>query len=117
MTRLHAGGKFDSSNYKVSGGLNGVGASVVNALSSKCVVEVEREGFHWLQEYSEGKAIGDLQKMGTSNRTGTKTSFWPDKSIFDNVSFQFDILSQRLRELAFLNHGIKIFLLLIKNSP
>ena len=110
MTRLHAGGKFDSSNYKVSGGLNGVGASVVNALSTKCTVEVERDGFHWLQEYREGKAVGGLKQLGPSDRTGTRTCFWADRSIFDDVNFQFDILAQRLRELAFLNHGITISL-------
>ena len=109
MTHLHAGGKFDNSNYKVSGGLNGVGASVVNALSSKLIVEVEREGFLWKQEYSEGTAVTDLQQIEPSHRTGTKTTFWPDKTIFDeDIEFHFEILSQRLRELAFLNRGVCI---------
>ena len=110
MTRLHAGGKFDSSNYKVSGGLNGVGASVVNALSSRCIVEVERDGFKWQQNYQEGKPDGDLKQLNPSQNNGTRTIFWADTSIFDEIDFHFEILSQRLRELAFLNHGLKIIL-------
>ena len=110
MTRLHAGGKFDSSNYKVSGGLNGVGASVVNALSSRCIVEVEREGFKWQQNYQEGKPDGDLKQLNPSQNNGTRTIFWADTTIFDEIDFHFEILSQRLRELAFLNHGLKIIL-------
>ena len=110
MTRLHAGGKFDSSNYKVSGGLNGVGASVVNALSSRCIVEVERDGFKWQQNYQEGKPDGDLKQLNPSQITGTRTIFWADTTIFDEIDFHFEILSQRLRELAFLNHGLKIIL-------
>ena len=110
MTRLHAGGKFDSSNYKVSGGLNGVGASVVNALSSRCIVEVERDGFKWQQNYQEGKPDGDLKQLNPSQNTGTRTIFWPDTTIFDEIDFHYEILSQRLRELAFLNHGLKIIL-------
>ncbi len=110
MTRLHAGGKFDSSNYKVSGGLNGVGASVVNALSSRCIVEVERDGFKWQQNYQEGKPDGDLKQLNPSQNTGTRTIFWADTTIFDEIDFHYEILSQRLRELAFLNHGLKIIL-------
>ena len=110
MTRLHAGGKFDSSNYKVSGGLNGVGASVVNALSSRCIVEVERDGFKWQQNYQEGKPDGDLKQLNPSQNTGTRTIFWADTTIFDEIDFHFEILYQRLRELAFLNHGLKIIL-------
>ena len=110
MTRLHAGGKFDSSNYKVSGGLNGVGASVVNALSSRCIVEVERDGFKWQQNYQEGKPDGDLKQLNPSQNKGTRTIFWADTTIFDEIDFHFEILSQRLRELAFLNHGLKIIL-------
>jgi len=110
MTRLHAGGKFDSSNYKVSGGLNGVGASVVNALSSRCIVEVERDGFKWQQNYQEGKPDGDLKQLNPSKNTGTRTIFWADTTIFDEIDFHYEILSQRLRELAFLNHGLKIIL-------
>ena len=110
MTRLHAGGKFDSSNYKVSGGLNGVGASVVNALSSRCIVEVERDGFKWQQNYQEGKPDGDLKQLNPSQNNGTRTIFWAATTIFDEIDFHFEILSQRLRELAFLNHGLKIIL-------
>ena len=101
MTTLHAGGKFDNSNYKISGGLNGVGASVVNALSSKLIVEVEREGYFWKQEYMKGVAVADLQQLGPSQKTGTNTTFWPDTTIFYETEFHFEILSQRLRELAF----------------
>ncbi|MBF0286620.1 MAG: DNA topoisomerase (ATP-hydrolyzing) subunit B [SAR324 cluster bacterium] len=108
MTRLHAGGKFDNSNYKVSGGLNGVGASVVNALSSKLIVEVERDGYLWKQEYAKGTPVYDLKQIEPSHRTGTKTTFWADTTIFDEIEFHFEILSQRLRELAFLNRGISI---------
>ncbi len=108
MTRLHAGGKFDNSNYKVSGGLNGVGASVVNALSSKLTVEVEREGSLWKQEYTRGNVLGPLTKIRDTEKTGTKTTFWPDTLIFDHIDFSFATLSQRLRELAFLNRGITI---------
>ena len=108
MTTLHAGGKFDNSNYKISGGLNGVGASVVNALSSRLIVEVEREGYFWKQEYMKGVAVADLQQLGPSQKTGTNTTFWPDTTIFYETEFHFEILSQRLRELAFLNRGICI---------
>jgi DNA gyrase subunit B len=108
MTKLHAGGKFDNSNYKVSGGLNGVGASVVNALSSKLVVEVDRDGQLWRQEYERGNAKQPLAAIQTSDKTGTRTTFWPDSLIFEETEFSFAILSQRLRELAFLNRGIYI---------
>ncbi len=110
MTRLHAGGKFDSSNYKVSGGLNGVGASVVNALSSKMQVEVDRDGFKWKQEYRQGKPFTGLEQARASSDTGTRTQFWPDKTIFDHVDFSYETLAQRLRVLAYLNHGILITL-------
>ncbi len=108
MTRLHAGGKFDNSNYKISGGLNGVGASVVNALSNHMVVEVEREGFLWRQEYRKGKTATPINQIRSSQGTGTRTRFWPDDTIFDEVEFTFELLAQRLRELAFLNRGIRI---------
>ena len=108
MTKLHAGGKFDKSNYKVSSGLNGVGASVVNALSEKLVLEIKRSGHLWRQNFAEGKATSEMTQLEVTERTGTKTSFWPDTTIFDNVDFNFDLLSQRLRELAFLNRGIQI---------
>ncbi len=108
MTRLHAGGKFDNSNYKVSGGLNGVGASVVNALSSYLVVDVCREGFRWKQEYRQGKPLGPLQQLEPNPDNGTTTTFWPDATIFDEVLFNYETLMERLRELAFLNKGIRI---------
>ena len=110
MTILHAGGKFGGGGYKVSGGLHGVGASVVNALSEKCTVTVQREGHIWQQSYSRGKVISDFTAIGTSDKTGTKVYFKPDAEIFDTVEFDFDTLSQRLRERAFLNKGICICL-------
>ncbi|MEC7417973.1 MAG: DNA topoisomerase (ATP-hydrolyzing) subunit B [SAR324 cluster bacterium] len=108
MTRLHAGGKFDNSNYKVSGGLNGVGASVVNALSSHMIVEVDREGFLWRQEYRKGDVVAPLSQIRSSQETGTRVRFWPDDTIFEEVVFTYELLAQRLRELAFLNRGIRI---------
>jgi DNA gyrase subunit B len=108
MTQLHAGGKFDKKNYKVSSGLNGVGASVVNALSEKLVLEIKREGYLWRQSFAAGKSKSRMEKLEPTERTGTKTSFRPDTTIFDRVDFNFDLLSQRLRELAFLNRGIHI---------
>ena len=108
MTHLHAGGKFDNSNYKVSGGLNGVGASVVNALSNHLIVEVDREGFLWRQEYRKGKVVSPLNQIRSSQDTGTRTRFWPDDTIFDEVEFTYELLAQRLRELAFLNRGVLI---------
>ena len=108
LTRLHAGGKFDNSNYKVSGGLNGVGASVVNALSGKMIAEIHREGFLWKQEYKQGITVTPLDQVEESKKTGTQITFWPDKTIFDHVEFNFEILAHRLRELAFLNRGILI---------
>jgi len=108
LTRLHAGGKFDNSNYKVSGGLNGVGASVVNALSGKMIAEIHREGYLWKQEYQQGITVTPLEKVEESKKTGTQITFWPDETIFDSVEFNFEILAHRLRELAFLNRGILI---------
>ena len=108
LTRLHSGGKFDNSNYKVSGGLNGVGASVVNALSGKMIAEIHREGFLWKQEFKQGITAGPLEQIEESTKTGTHITFWPDKTIFDQVEFNFEILAHRLRELAFLNRGILI---------
>ncbi len=108
LTRLHAGGKFDNSNYKVSGGLNGVGASVVNALSNKMIAEIHREGFLWKQEYKKGNTASTLQQIEDSRKTGTNITFWPDDTIFDHVEFNYEILAHRLRELAFLNRGITI---------
>ncbi|MBN1047140.1 DNA topoisomerase (ATP-hydrolyzing) subunit B [Clostridium botulinum] len=111
MTILHAGGKFGGGGYKVSGGLHGVGASVVNALSEQCIVTVKREGHIWQQEYSKGKVLYDLKQIGDTEESGTTIYFKPDAEIFDEVEFDFDTLSQRLRELAFLNKGINITLI------
>ncbi|MGK0289884.1 MAG: DNA gyrase subunit B [bacterium] len=108
MTSLHAGGKFDSSNYKVSGGLNGVGASVVNALSDNLEMTIWREGQVFEQKYSRGKPLTGLDPVGKSENTGTQILFHPDETIFEDVTFSFDILSNRLREVAFLNRGLSI---------
>ena len=110
LTMLHAGGKFDASNYKVSGGLHGVGVSCVNALSQEFDVEIWRDGHAWEQDYSKGAPISLLRKMGPSTRRGTKVHFLPDKSIFTVTEFNFDTLANRLRQLAFLNKGIEITL-------
>ena len=110
LTMLHAGGKFDASNYKVSGGLHGVGVSCVNALSEEFDVEIWRDGHAWEQDYSKGAPISLLRKMGPSKRKGTKVHFLPDKSIFTVTEFNYDTLAQRLRELAFLNKGLEIHL-------
>ncbi len=111
-TVLHAGGKFDGSSYKVSGGLHGVGASVVNALSLRCSVEVKRDGFIWKQSFRRGVSDGELQKIETTTSTGTKVNFLPDREIFKDPSLVYDynILSNRFRELAFLNAGLHISL-------
>jgi DNA gyrase subunit B len=110
LTILHAGGKFDSSNYKVSGGLHGVGVSCVNALSEEFDVEVWRDGFAWTQDYAKGDPTSKLRKMGPSTKRGTKVHFLPDKSIFTVTEYNYDTLAQRLRELAFLNKGLEIHL-------
>jgi DNA gyrase subunit B len=110
LTMLHAGGKFDASNYKVSGGLHGVGVSCVNALSEEFDVEIWRDDFAWEQDYSKGAPTSKLRKMGPSKRKGTKVHFLPDKSIFSVTEFNYDTLAQRLRELAFLNKGLEIHL-------
>ena len=110
MTVLHAGGKFGGGGYKVSGGLHGVGASVVNALSEWCEVIVKREGHIWRQKFSRGAVLTDLEKIGESDELGTQVNFKPDREIFEETEYDFDILSNRLRELAFLNKGISITL-------
>lgn len=111
MTTLHAGGKFDHRTYKVSGGLHGVGVSVVNALSYWLEVEVRRDGKVYHQRYEKGRVKSKLTVVGKSRHTGTKVSFKPDKEIFgEKLNFSFDVLSNRLRELAFLNKGVKIVL-------
>lgn len=108
MTQLHAGGKFDKESYKVSGGLHGVGVSVVNALSSWCRVTVHRDGRCYGQEYERGIPKGVIQDLGETTVTGTETEFIPDDTIFEVTEFSYDTLSKRLRELAFLNKGIRI---------
>jgi DNA gyrase subunit B len=108
LTTLHAGGKFDHRTYKVSGGLHGVGVSVVNALSDWLEVEVRRDGKTYHQRYERGKTVSKLTVIGKSSSTGTKVTFKPDKTIFPKIDFSYDTLSQRLRELAFLNKGLKI---------
>jgi len=107
-TILHSGGKFDKKSYKVSGGLHGVGVSVVNALSEWLEVEVRREGFAYRMEFERGLKKGELRKLGPSKRTGTSTTFKPDGEIFSDTNFRFDILTHRLRELAYLNAGVEI---------
>jgi DNA gyrase subunit B len=110
MTTLHAGGKFDTSSYKVSGGLHGVGVSCVNALSEELDLEIWRDGFTWEQTYSKGEPTSKLKKAGASKNHGTKVRFLPDKSILTVTEYNFDTLAQRLRELAFLNKGLLITL-------
>ncbi len=110
MTKLHAGGKFDSSTYKVSGGLHGVGVSCVNALSQEFNVEVWRDGYTWEMDFSCGLPTSELRKSGVSKKRGTKVHFLPDKTIFTATEYNYDTLAQRLRELAFLNKGLEISL-------
>jgi DNA gyrase subunit B len=108
LTVLHAGGKFDNDSYKVSGGLHGVGVSVVNALSERLDLEIWRNGHVYQQSYERGTPTGDLEATGTTQRRGTKVTFRPDPQVFETVEYSFDTLAQRLRELAFLNGGILI---------
>ncbi|MBL7669945.1 MAG: DNA topoisomerase (ATP-hydrolyzing) subunit B [Bdellovibrionaceae bacterium] len=118
MTVLHAGGKFDGGSYKVSGGLHGVGASVVNALSSRCQVEVFRDGYVWSQTYEKGIPTGNVAKGASTAKNGTKTTFKPDREIFKDeaITFDFNYLANRIRELAFLNAGLHITMLDERNG-
>jgi len=110
LTKLHAGGKFNNESYKISGGLHGVGVSVVNALSEYLELEVRRDGKVYRQSYQKGIPLHPLKEVGKTKRRGTKITFLPDTEIFDDIDFSFDVLSNRLRELAFLNRGIKIII-------
>jgi len=111
LTKLHAGGKFDKKSYAISGGLHGVGVSVVNALSEKLLVEIKRNGKLYVQEYSRGNAKSKLKEKGKVKGTGTKITFWPDNEIFSAIKFDYKVLEIRLREIVFLNAGLKIILI------
>ncbi len=110
MTVLHAGGKFDKETYKVSGGLHGVGVSVVNALSSNCSVEVHRDGSIHTQEYEKGLSTSKIKMIGNTTKTGTKVTFFPDYTLFMHKKYHFEIIDERIRELAYLNKGLRITL-------
>lgn len=110
LTVLHAGGKFGGGGYAVSGGLHGVGVSVVNALSTRLTVGVKRDGYRWFQEFHRGTPVGELEQREATEDTGTRVTFWPDPDIFDTIEFTFDTLAARFREMAFLNKGLTITL-------
>ncbi|MDO8147652.1 DNA topoisomerase (ATP-hydrolyzing) subunit B [Isoptericola sp. b515] len=111
MTILHAGGKFGGGGYAVSGGLHGVGISVVNALSSRVITEVERDGYAWRQDFADGGApVGELQRLGETDRTGTTQTFWADPTIFETTDYDFETLRARFQQMAFLNKGLRITL-------
>ena len=116
-TVLHAGGKFGGGSYKVSGGLHGVGASVVNALSTRMEVEVKRNGNIYKLAFEKGEKVEDLHIVGESKKTGSKTVFWADESIFDETEYDYETLEHRLREMAFLNKGIRITLIDKRSKP
>ncbi|MCH4148138.1 MAG: DNA topoisomerase (ATP-hydrolyzing) subunit B [Prevotella sp.] len=117
MTVLHAGGKFDKGSYKVSGGLHGVGVSCVNALSSHMLSQVYRNGKIYQQEYEKGKALYPVKEVGVTTKVGTRQQFWPDATIFTTTTFLWDLVARRMRELAFLNAGIKITLTDLRPDP
>ena len=116
MTVLHAGGKFDKGSYKVSGGLHGVGVSCVNALSTRMLSQVFRDGKIYQQEYEKGKPLYSVKVVGETDLRGTRQQFWPDGSIFTTTEYKYEIIAKRMRELAYLNAGITMTLTLIKNS-
>ncbi|EGN55917.1 DNA gyrase subunit B [Hallella multisaccharivorax DSM 17128] len=117
MTVLHAGGKFDKNSYKVSGGLHGVGVSCVNALSTRMKSQVYRDGHIYQQEYEKGKPLYPVKMIGDTDKRGTRQQFWPDPTIFTTTTFQWDIVARRMRELAYLNAGIKITLTDLRPDP
>jgi len=117
LTKLHAGGKFGGEGYKVSGGLHGVGLSVVNALSEKLIVEVRRDGYIFKQEYKQGNPVTELKKQGKTDSHGTVITFFPDKEIFEEIDYKYEILAARMREMAFLNKGLKITLVDRREEP
>jgi DNA gyrase subunit B len=117
LTTLHAGGKFGGKSYAVSGGLHGVGVSVVNALSERFVAEIQRDKSLWRQEYERGKPMSKLRKVKPSSKTGTSIVFWPDPKIFEELEFKRDVLAERLHELAFLTKGVEITLLDEREKP
>lgn len=117
MTKLHAGAKFDRKTYKVSGGLHGVGVSVVNALSEWLKVEVRREGKKYAQEFRKGEPQGDLKEVGTAEDTGTTVTFIPDEDIFEDITFDYPTIMSKMRELAFLNRGVKIVINKLGEEP
>ncbi len=110
LCTLHAGGKFDSDSYKVSGGLHGVGAACVNALSTHLRAEVHRNGKIYEMEFERGKKLYDIREIGTTDKTGTNITFSPDGEIFETLEYSFEVLTKRLRELAFLNKGVRILI-------
>src|SRR5579872_3186855 len=110
MTTLHAGGKFDRQSYAVSGGLHGVGISVVNALSTRVDIEVRKDGYLWSQTYERGNPVAPIHRGEQTDETGTTTTFWPDNTIFETTDWSFETLSRRMQETAFLNRGLRISL-------